>query len=67
MLQMSKPRRPRKDEDPAGVYWHNDPKRPQYCTDTSNKIVAVERELDHRIGSLSPELQTEWLLDADNQ
>ncbi len=64
MLQMSKPRRPRKDEDPAGVYWHNDPERLAILHRYVKQDVAVEREIDHRIGSLSPELQAEWLLDA---
>ena len=64
MLQLSKPRRPRKDEDPAGVYWHNDPERLAILYRYVKQDVAVERELDHRIGPLSPELQSEWLLDA---
>ena len=64
MLQMSKPRRPREDEDPAGIYWHDDPERLQRLYAYCKQDVATERELDHRIGSLSPELQAEWLLDA---
>ena len=59
MLQMSKPRRPRKDEDPAGVYWHNDPERLATLYTYFKQDVATEREIDHRIGSLSPELQAE--------
>src|SRR5262249_8449992 len=27
MLMLSRPRKPRADEDPAGIYWHDDPEK----------------------------------------
>jgi DNA polymerase bacteriophage-type len=63
MLQMSKPRKPRKGEDPNSVYWFEDPDRLQrlyeYCEDDTKS----ERELHACVPPLSPEEQTLWLLD----
>jgi DNA polymerase bacteriophage-type len=44
MHQMSKPRRPRQGEDPAGVYWFEDPERLQRLYDYCKQDVEVERE-----------------------
>ena len=64
MMQMAKPRRPRKGEDPGLIYWHDDMERrlrlQQYCATD----VAVERELFKRLPPLSPEEQALWQLDA---
>ena len=45
MHQMSKPRRPRKDEDPNQVYWFEDDDRLQRLYACSRQDVEVEREL----------------------
>ena len=45
MHQMSKPRRPRKDEDPAGTYWFDDPERLDRLYSYCRQDVEVEREL----------------------
>src|SRR5262245_23946523 len=61
MLAMSRPRKPRKGEDPKGIYWHDYPERLErlyaYCKQDT------ERALHNRIGFLSPEEQQVWLLD----
>jgi DNA polymerase len=64
MLQMAKPRRPRQDEDPAGLYWFDDPERVSRLHEYCRKDVAAERALHARIGLLSAEEQALWLLDA---
>jgi DNA polymerase bacteriophage-type len=64
MLQMAMPRRPRQDEDPAGLYWFDDPERRAELYNYNQQDVAVERALHHRIGSLSPDEQSLWVLDA---
>ena len=64
MLQMAKPRPPRQDEDPDGIYWFDDPERPPSVYKYNKQDVAIERAIHHRIGSLSPEEQSQWVLDA---
>ena len=62
MHQMSKPRKPRKDEDPAGVYWL---KRTTDATARSHynvQDVEVEREADDRLSSLPDAEQKVWEL-----
>ena len=63
MLQMSKPRKARKDEDPNGVYWFEDPDRMQRLCEYCEDDVRAERELYARVPPLSPEEQILWLLD----
>jgi DNA polymerase family A/CHC2 zinc finger/Toprim domain len=64
MRQMSRPRRPRKGEDPNGIYWVDGPdlrKRLElYCC----RDVEVERAIYRRLPPLSPEEQFVWELDA---
>jgi DNA polymerase len=64
MLQMAKPRRPRKGEDPAGLYWHDDPDRLARLHAYGRQDAAVEQESGRRIPSLSPAEQALWELDA---
>jgi DNA polymerase bacteriophage-type len=63
MLLMSKPRRPRKGEDPNRLLWFDDEERlhrlGRYCcTD-----VETEREAHQQLRQLSPEEQQVWLED----
>ncbi len=62
MHQMSKPRRARKGEDPAGVHWFDDEDRlerwGQYC----KQDVEVEREAHDWLPLLPPSEQARWLL-----
>jgi DNA polymerase len=62
MLQMSKPRRPRKDEDPAGTYWFDDPDRLKRLEAYVLQDVEVEREAFTRLPRLSPAEQAVWTL-----
>jgi DNA polymerase len=64
MLMMSKPRRPRKDEDPKGCYWFDDQDRRQHLYEYCRKDVEIERELYQLLRPLSPEEQQLWLLGA---
>jgi DNA polymerase bacteriophage-type len=64
MLQMAKPRRPRRDEDPANLYWFDDPDRVSRLHGYCRQDVETERALHARIGLLSAEEQALWQLDA---
>jgi DNA polymerase len=64
MLMMSKPRRPRKDEDPeGGPYWVDDEDRRQRLYEYCREDVEIERELYQQMRPLSPEEQQLWVLD----
>jgi DNA polymerase len=65
MLQMSRPRKPRKDEEPKGVYWFDDPERRQQLYDYCKQDVLTERELHKHIPLLEGDEQALWLLDQD--
>ena len=64
MLQMSRPRKPRKGEDPNGTYWVDDPEKIQRLYDYCKRDVEAERALHKRIGFLPDAEQTVWELDA---
>jgi DNA polymerase len=62
MHQLAKPRRARKDEDVAGIYWFDDAERLQRLYDYCRQDVEVERELFDRLPPLSPAEQALWAL-----
>ena len=62
MHMMSKPRRPRKIENPDGTYWFEDPERLKRLHAYCRRDVEVKRELYKRLRSLSPNEQTLWEL-----
>jgi DNA polymerase len=64
MRSMAKPRKPRKGEDPNGIYWNDTPERLEQLHAYCKQDVATERELHERTGHLSNEEQTLWQLDA---
>jgi DNA polymerase len=64
MMAMTKPRRARKGEDPAGIYWHDDPERRRRLADYCRRDVEIERELCKRLPPLSDAEQRLWVLDA---
>jgi len=64
MLLMSRPRQARADEDPDGVYWHDDAERRALLHAYGRQDVATERTLYQRVGFLSPDEQAHWALDA---
>src|SRR6516225_8167452 len=63
MLMMSKPRRPRKDEDPQALLWFDDTERQQRLHAYSKQDVEVERELYQALRPLSPEELELWQFD----
>jgi hypothetical protein len=64
MLQLSRPRRPRKGEDPNKIYWHDSAELRerlyQYCA----RDVELERALFHALPPLSDSEQALWTLDS---
>jgi DNA polymerase len=64
MHQTSKPRRARQDEDPAGIYWFDDPERLDRLYAYCRQDVATERELYDRLPPLSPAEQSLWVLSS---
>jgi DNA polymerase len=60
MQQLSKPRRPHKDESPDQVYWFEDAERLRRLYDYCKQDVEAERELFHRLPLLSPAEQALW-------
>jgi DNA polymerase bacteriophage-type len=64
MLQMTKPRKPHKDEDPDGTYWFEDQERLARLYEYCQQDVEVERELHKRLRPLSTEEHRLWQLDA---
>jgi DNA polymerase bacteriophage-type len=65
MLQMAKPRRPRKGENRDRIYWYDDPERRVRLSDYCKRDVEVERQLYKRLPPLSPDEQALWILDAE--
>jgi DNA polymerase len=62
MHQMAKPRKPRKGEDPEGIYWFDDPERLQRLYGYVRQDVKVERELSRQLMPLSENEHLLWLL-----
>jgi DNA polymerase len=62
MHQMSKPRKPRKGEDPEGIYWFDDPERLQRLGGYCCQDVEVERELHGQLKPLPESEHALWLL-----
>jgi DNA polymerase len=63
MLRMAKPRRPRKGEDPDGIYWFDDEERRLKLYAYCRQDVEVERQLEKRLLPLRPDEQKLWWLD----
>jgi DNA polymerase bacteriophage-type len=64
MLKMAKPRRPRKGEDPNGIYWHDIPELRARLYTYCKRDVEVERALYRRLKPLSAAERKVWRLDA---
>jgi DNA polymerase len=64
MVAMSRPRNPRKGEDPAGTYWHDDQEHREALYAYCRQDMEVVRELDRRLPPLIPSEQALWELDA---
>lgn len=63
MLQMAKPRRPRKDEDPDALLWWDDRARRRRLYEYCRTDVEVERMIAERLRPLSPSEREVYLLD----
>ena len=63
MLMMSKPRRPRKDEDPRELLWFQDQDRMARLYEYARQDVEVERELDQALQPLSDDELKIWQFD----
>jgi DNA polymerase len=63
MLQMSRPRKPRKDEDPKGIYWFDDEERRRQLFEYCRQDVRTERELAKHVPFLEGDEQALWILD----
>jgi DNA polymerase bacteriophage-type len=63
MLQMAKPRKPRKGEDPTGTYWWTEPQRLSRLVAYCRQDVVVEREISKRIRPLGEYERRVYLLD----
>jgi DNA polymerase len=64
MRMMAGPRKPRADEDPSGLYWHDDPAKLERLYAYCQNDVEVERELFHQLPRLTDLEQKLWELDA---
>src|SRR5262249_44016838 len=64
MHQTSKPRRPRKDEKPDGIYWFEDQERLNRLSAYGKQDIKVERELYGRLPPLSASEQGLWELNS---
>jgi DNA polymerase len=64
MRRMSRPRRPRKGEDPNGVYWVDGPELRKRLHLYCKRDIETERALYRRLPPLSPFEQRLWELDA---
>src|SRR5262249_55398263 len=62
MHQISKPRRPRKDENPDGIYWFEDQERLDRLYAYCKQDIEIERELHTRLPPLSPAERAIWEL-----
>lgn len=63
MMRMAKPRKPRKGENPKGLYWFDDEDRKQKLYAYCRNDVEVERQLEKRLVQLRPQEQQLWWLD----
>jgi DNA polymerase len=64
MRRMSRPRRPRKNEDPDGVYWVDGPELRKQLQTYCIRDVEIERTIYRRLPPLLQEEQELWQLDA---
>jgi len=64
MHQISKPRKPRQGEDPAGTYWFDDQVRLDRLYSYCEQDGEVARELYNRLPPLSPDEQALWALSS---
>ena len=64
MLKLAKPRKPRAGEDPAQIYWHNDPDDLEILYEYNRIDVEMTSEIVATLEFLPPHEQKIWELDA---
>lgn len=65
MLKMARPRRPRKGEDPQGLYWWGSPDEIRRLGEYCQQDVRAEMACHDRLIGLRPQEQELWFLDAE--
>ena len=63
MMRMAKPRKPRKGEDPDGIYWWDDLERRQRLIAYCRQDVEAERALSKVLRPMTPDARDMWLHD----
>lgn len=63
MLQLSKPRKPRKGEDPNGLYWWDDPEKIARLYEYCRQDVRTEQAIGKRVLPLKPSELECWFMD----
>jgi DNA polymerase len=65
MLQMARPRKLRRDEDPNTIRWFDDAGRRERLGEYCRQDIETERELRHRVSSMVSIEHPLWVLDAE--
>jgi DNA polymerase len=63
--KMWRPRKPRRDEDPAKIHWVDSPELRAQLHAYNRQDVATERELHQRLQALPAAEQDVWVIDAE--
>jgi DNA polymerase len=63
MMRLCRPRKPRRDEDPAGIYWGGKPGDLELLYRYCGRDVEIERQIYGSLPPLSPAEQATWMLD----
>jgi DNA polymerase bacteriophage-type len=63
--KMWKPRKPRRDEDPAKIHWVDSPELRAQLHAYNRQDVATDRELHQRLQALPAAEQDVWVIDAE--
>ena len=64
MRKMARPRKPRKGEDPNGLYWHDEPENQARLQKYCARDIDAERWLYQQVSPLIDSEQALWALDA---
>jgi DNA polymerase len=63
MRRMSRPRKPRRGEDPSGIYWDDDPEHFERLCAYCRRDTELEREIFRRVPLLTDSEQVTWVFD----
>ena len=65
VAKMWKPRKPRRDEDPDGIYWIDTPELRAMLYAYNKQDTVTTRELHQRLPAMMAEEQAAWVIDAE--